>query len=104
MPPSYAPRRLLVAAVGVATVNYVACGKETKEIPTSANLAVPIVVPDVNVAPLATDAATTAEPPEASVIEAGSPRDAGKIIVRLPPAVGNLPAPPPFGSVKRPNH
>lgn len=84
----YAPRKLLVAAVGVATVSYVAaCGKErvvnveTKEggivEPLSGNL----------VAPPPREASA----PEVVDASAGA-RDGGRI--RLPPTSGNLPAPP----------
>ena len=83
--PKFAPRKLLVAAVGVATVNYVACGKTQKEVPTSANLPAPIVVPDASVAPLEEDSGAIAIPPPPNV-------DGG---IRIAPVSGNLVVPPP---------
>jgi hypothetical protein len=82
-----APRKLLVAALGVATVNYVvACGKNV----TSGNLPAPQPTPDTGVvtppvvgnlpAPVPQDAAPTATAPTPSSI---------------PPTSGNLPAPVP---------
>lgn len=72
MPPKFAPRKLLVAAVGVATLNYlaVAC---TPSPPTSGNLPAPTAEPDSGVAP-----------PPATVVP-----------TNLPPTTGNLPAPQP---------
>ena len=99
MPPTYLPRKLLVAAVGVATVSYVAaCGKENTDKkgtspsatiqPFSGNLMPPPPI----------DAGVVPEPVEASVPiapEAGTRTaapDAGRKI-KLPPTSGNLPAP-----------
>lgn len=82
-PTRMAPRKLLVAALGVASVNYVvACGKNV----TSGNLPSPQPVPDAGTvmpvvgnlpAPVPPDAAPT--PPPSSI----------------PPTSGNLPAPVP---------
>ncbi len=66
MPPKFAPRKLLVAAVGVATLNYLAATACTPSPPTSGNLPAPTAEPD------------TGPPP---------PREP-------PPTSGNLMAPP----------
>ena len=73
MPPKFAPRKLLVAAVGVATLNYlaVAC---TPSPPTSGNLPAPTAEPDSGLPP----------PPSATVVPTSPP-----------PTSGNLPAPQP---------
>ena len=72
-PKKLAPRKLLVAALGVATVNYaaIAC---TPSPPTSGNLPAPTAVPDVP--------------------EAGAP------VKPPPPTAGNLPAPMPVDAGK----
>ena len=67
MPPNFAPRKLLVAAVGVATLNYLA-GVACTPTPTTGNLPAPTAEPDAGTLP----------PPTA-----------------LPPTSGNLPAPQP---------
>ncbi len=74
MQPKFAPRKLLVAAVGVATLNYlaVAC---TPSPPTSGNLPAPTTEPD-----------TGAPPPPTNV----------------PPTSGNLPAPQPVDAAPAP--
>lgn len=68
------PRKLLVAAVGVATINYVGCGKSTTPNDTNAKDADIIVtsgnlptaepyVPDAALVPTATPTTTDAGPP-----------------------------------------
>jgi hypothetical protein len=102
-----APRKLLVAAIGVATVNYAAaCGKKQDDYPVTGNLPAPVV--DVEEppppptagnlpAPEPLDAAT---PPQvvdagkATAGDGGSAKDAAAP-PRRPPTTGNLPAPPP---------
>lgn len=66
MPPKFAPRKLLVAAAGVATLNYLAAAC-TPSPPTSGNLPAPTAEPDAGTPP---------------------PREP-------PPTSGNLMAPPP---------
>jgi hypothetical protein len=93
----HAPRKLLVAAVGVATITHVAaCGK--KDVPTAANLAQPFEY-DANgitsAAPLQEDASPQPVSADAATPDAGSrpaTPDAGKRI-KIPPTSGNLPAP-----------
>ena len=71
-PKKLAPRKLLVAALGVATVNYVAIACTPTSPPTSGNLATPEPLPDA-----ALGATPNVETPP-----------------KLPPATaGNLPAP-----------
>jgi hypothetical protein len=72
-------RKLLVASVGVATINYVAaCGREAV---TSGNLVAP--------APNSAEAPTGAE--DAGVLVAGGTGG----LPTIPPTSGNLVAPPP---------
>jgi hypothetical protein len=96
VPPAYSPRKLLIAAIGVATINYVACKEST---PTSGNLPAPREMPDAEPTPVAGN--LPAPPPQ----EAGPPTtqpEAGPII---PPTSGNLPAPQPrdAGVVTKPD-
>ena len=70
LPKTLSPRKLLVAAIGIATVNYVAAACTPSAPPTSGNLPAPD--------PVTPDAATTQTPPR-----------------NVPPTSGNLPAPPP---------
>ena len=89
------PRKLLVAAVGVATINYVGCGKSTTPNDTTAKDA-DIIVTSGNLPtaePYVPDAAPvpTAEPTTPTATDAGKPRHDGG----APPTSGNLPAPIP---------
>lgn len=79
------PRKLLVAAVGVATINYVGCGKRTTPHDANAKDA-DIIVTSGNL--------PTAEP---YVPDAGPVLQGGGIDATIPGTVGNLPAPPDAG-------
>lgn len=82
MPPAYSPRKLLICAIGVATINYVACKEST---PTSGNLPAPREMPDAEPVPVAGNlpAPQPQEQPEAGPL------------LPIPPVAGNLPAPQP---------
>ncbi|MBS2016036.1 MAG: hypothetical protein JST00_24360 [Deltaproteobacteria bacterium] len=89
-PTRTAPRKLLVAALGVATVNYVvACGKNV----TSGNLPAPDPRPDPSTIPVAGN--LPAPPPP----DAASPTPTAPPPSSIPPTSGNLPAPPPRDAV-----
>jgi hypothetical protein len=81
VPPTYTPRKLLIAAIGVATINYVACKEAT---PTSGNLPAPREMQDAQPTPV-TGNLPAPPPPQP---EAGP-------IIPVPPVAGNLPAPQP---------
>jgi hypothetical protein len=81
MPP-VGPRKLLVAAIGVATINYVATA--CHETPTSGNLPAPRE-------PVPVSGNLPAPPPE----DAAPPPAASSVTPPSTPVAGNLPAPPP---------
>lgn len=84
-PTRSAPRKLLVAALGVATVNYVvACGKGV----TSGNLPAP--QPEPSVTPVVGNLPAP-PPPDAAAPPPTTPPQPSSI----PPTSGNLPAPVP---------
>lgn len=119
MPPKFAPRKLLVAAVGVATLNYLAATACTP--PTSGNLPAPTAEPDTGAPPQPTsppptsgnlpapqptatapvptasstaDASTTTAVPSASAVPSGSNRNVKPPFKPpRPPTAGNLMAP-----------
>jgi len=83
-PTRAAPRKLLVAALGVATVNYVvACGKGY----TSGNLPAP--QPEPSVTPVVGNLPSP-PPPDAAAPPPTQPQPSS-----IPPTSGNLPAPIP---------
>lgn len=87
IPKKLSPRKLLVAAVGVATLNYVgvACTP-----PTSGNLPAPTFEPDAGTTP------PSNIPPTSGNLDAPPPpADAAPPKIPLPPTAGNLPAPVP---------
>lgn len=89
-PTRTAPRKLLVAALGVATVNYVvACGKNV----TSGNLPAPDPRPDTGVGPVVGNLPAPVPPDAAPTSTTPTPPPSS-----IPPTSGNLPAPVPQDS------
>src|SRR4029079_14079633 len=84
-------RKLLIASVGVATINYVAaCGGSSTGDPTSGNL----VAPQAGSANSGQGGGSAGTPPTSGNLVAPPPAGAGGI----PPTSGNLVAPPPAGA------
>lgn len=87
-PKKLSPRKLLVAAIGVATINYVVACQTP---PTPGNLPGPEPVKDPSMT-LPTPPPTTLPPTTGNLPAPPPVHDAA---ARLPPTSGNLPAPMP---------